>query len=451
MSPQTSTLPRTPLKISFIGAGSLGFTRKLLLDLMSVPAFRSLEVAFMDIDASILEKVRQQCQRDLDANGIPIRIESTTNRAQALKGAHYVVNTVRIGGLEAFQHDIEIPLRYGVDQCVGDTLGPGGLFYAQRTIPFMLDLCADVRAHAAPDCRLLNYANPMAMNTWACLAFGKVPTIGLCHGVQGGHRLMADLLEIPMEELDIICAGINHQTWYIQARHEGRDQLPEFTKRANASEEFRAREPVRLDILNRFGYFSTESNGHLSEYLAWYRKRPQALEAWISRSAWIGGETGGYLRHCRETRDWAEKEFARLQEEPAADLASRERSIEHGSYIIEALENGARYRGHFNVRNGGIITNLPADAIVEAPGYVDGNGVSMPVVGPLPMGCAAICRQSIDVQRLGVEAAVNGDASLLRQALLLDPLTGAVCTPEEVWRMADEMLAAEAEWLPQYS
>ncbi len=437
-------------KIAFIGAGSLGFTRKLLLDLLGVPAFPDIEVCMMDIDAGNLEKVRQLCQRDIDANGLNIRIQTTTDRAEALEGARYVVNTVRIGGLEAFQHDVEIPLKYGVDQCVGDTLGPGGLFYAQRTIPFMLSLCADIRAHAEPGCLLLNYSNPMAMNTWACLKYGDVRTVGLCHGVQHGHHMMAELLEIPKEELDIICAGINHQTWYIRAQHKGRDMLPEFRKRANESQAFRQKEPVRVDMLNRFGYFSTESNGHLSEYLAWYRKRPEELERWINRDAWINGETGGYLRHCRETRDWFEKEFSSILAKPAEQLESRERSLEHGSYIIEGLETGRLYRGHFNVRNDGVIANLPEDAVIEAPGYVDANGINMPLVGDLPLGCAAVCKQSIEVQRLGVEAAVHGDVELLRQALLMDPLTGAVCNPEEVWKMADEMLAAEAEWLPQY-
>lgn len=437
-------------KITFIGAGSIGFTRKLLLDLLAVPAFSGIEVCFMDIEAGNLEKVRQLCQRDIDANGLGIQIHATTDRAEALKGARYVVNTVRIGGLEAFQHDVEIPLKFGVDQCVGDTLGPGGLFYAQRTIPFMLALCADIRAHAEPDCLLLNYSNPMAMNTWACLNYGGVRVVGLCHGVQHGHQMMAELLEIPKEELDIICAGINHQTWYIRATHKGRDMLPEFRKRANETESFRQKEPVRLDVMNRFGYFSTESNGHLSEYLAWYRKRPEELERWINRDSWINGETGGYLRHCRETRDWFEKEFASLIEKPAERLTERARSLEHGSFIIESLETGRLYRGHFNMRNDGIITNLPSDAVVEAPGYVDANGINMPAVGELPLGCAAVCKQSIEVQRMGVEAAVHGNFDLLRQALLMDPLTAAVCTPDEVWQLAEEMLEAEAQWLTQY-
>ncbi len=437
-------------KIAFIGAGSYGFTRKLLLDLLAVPEFQDLSVCFMDVDPDALERVRSLCQRDLDANGLPVRIEATTDRASALRGARYVINTVRIGGLEAFEKDVEIPLKYGVDQCVGDTLGPGGLFYAQRTIAFLMDLCADIRAHAEPDCLLLNYANPMAMNTWACLAHGGVRTVGLCHGVQHGHHMMAELLGVSVDELDIVCAGINHQTWYLRATHKGEDMLPRFRELALASEDLRKHEPVRLDMMERFGYFSTESNGHLSEYLAWYRKRPTELQRWVGPDAWIHGETGGYLRYCRETRNAFIEDFPKLMEEPAADLSTRERSLEHGGYLIEGIETGRIYRGHFNVRNCGIISNLPDDAVIEAPGYIDANGINMPRVGDLPLGCAAVCKQSIEVQRLGMEAAVKGDFDLLRQALLLDPLTAAVCTTDEVWRMADEMLAAEARWLPQY-
>jgi alpha-galactosidase len=404
-----------------------------------------------ETDVGALERVRSLCQRDIEANGLPVRIVATTDRAEVLRDARYVINTVRIGGLKAFEKDVEIPLKYGVDQCPGDTLGTGGLFYAQRTIAFLMDLCGDIRAHAEPDCLLLNHANPMAMNTWACLAPGGVRTVGLCHGVQHGHWMMAELLGVPMGELDIVCAGINHQTWYIRATHRGVDMLPRFRELAPASEYWRQHEPVRLDMMERFGYFSTESNGHLSEYLAWYRKRPEELARWIGPDEWIHGETGGYLRHCRETRKAFVDEFPKLMEEPAADLSNRERSLEHGSYIVEGLETGRIYPGHFNVRNRGVIANLPDDAVIEAPGYADDNGINMPVVGDLPLGCAAVCKQSIEVQRLGVEAAVKGDFDLLRQAMLLDPLTAAACTTDEVWRMAGEMLAAEAQWLPQYA
>ncbi len=436
-------------KITFIGAGSIGFTRKLLQDILAVPELQDIQVAFTDIDQKNLDMVTQLCQRDIDANGLNIKIQSTTDRRSALTGAKYVINAVRIGGLEAFETDINIPLKYGVDQCVGDTICAGGIMYAQRGIAAMLDFCKDIREVAATDCLFLNYANPNAMVTWACNKYGGVRTLGLCHGVQGGHRQIAKVLGADLKEIDIICAGINHQTWYISVKRNGVEvDQGELLKAFEAHELYSKTEKVRLDVFKHFGYYSTESNGHLSEYLPWYRKKPEQISQWIDTSSWINGETGGYLRVCTEGRNWFESDFPNwLKEEPAR---FEKRSEEHGSYIIEALETGRIYRGHFNVVNNGTINNLPPDAIVEVPVYVDRNGISIPKVGDLPLGCAAICSASINVQRLGVEAAVNGDAFLLKQAMMLDPLAGACCQTTEITQMTDEMLIAGARWLPQY-
>jgi alpha-galactosidase len=209
-------------------------------------------------------------------------------------------------------------------------------------------------------------------------------------------------------------------------------------------------EKVRIDVLRRFGYYSTESNGHLSEYLPWYRKRPEEIGQWIDLSSWINGETGGYLRVCMEGRRWFETDFPNWMAAEPPRITPDRRSEEHGSYIIEALETGRTYRGHFNVVNRGHITNLPEGCVVEIPGYVDRTGIHMPVVGALPLACAATCAASVRVQEMGMEAAVHGDLTLLKQAMLHDPLVGAVCNPEEVWQMTDEMLLAQAQWLPQY-
>jgi alpha-galactosidase len=437
-------------KVTFIGAGSIGFTRGLLRDLMTVPEFREIEVAFTDISAHNLEMVTQLCQRDLEENGIPIRIQATTDRREALKGAKYILCTIRVGGLEAFATDVDIPLKYGVDQCVGDTLSAGGIMYGQRGIAEMLNICKDIREMAAPDALLLNYANPMAMMTWACNKYGGVRTIGLCHGVQHGHWQIAEALGLKKSEVDIVCAGINHQTWYVQVRHRGEDLTGRLLEAFERHPDFSRTEKVRIDMLRRFGYYSTESNGHLSEYVPWYRKRPDEIMEWIDLGSWINGETGGYLRVCTEGRNWFETDFPNWMKEPAMEYVAEKRSEEHGSYIIEGLETGRVYRGHFNVVNNGVISNLPSDAIIEAPGYVDGNGISMPHVGELPLGCAAVCNVSISVQRLAVEAAVRGDDLLLRQAFMMDPLVGAVCNPKEIWQMVDEMLVAQEKWLPQY-
>ncbi len=438
-------------KATFIGAGSIGFTRGLVRDLLSVPQFHDIELCFMDINTANLEMVTKLVQRDIDSNGLSIRIKATTDRREALKGAKYVFNVVRIGGLDAFRMDVDIPLKYGVDQCVGDTLCTGGIFYGQRGVAFMLDLCKDIREVAAPDCLLLNYANPNAMMTWAALKYGGVNCVGLCHGVQHGHTQIAKVLGAEKKDVDIICAGINHQTWYVQVKLNGQDvPMERILKGFEEHPEYSQNEKVRIDMMKRFGYYSTESNGHLSEYVAWYRKRPDEIQNWISTDVWINGETGGYLRICTEGRNWFETEFPQWMAEEPFVYAEEKRSEEHGSHIVEGLETGRVYRGHFNVMNNGAITNLPDECIVEVPGYVDRNGIAIPQVGDLPLGCAAVISTSIWVQRLAVEAAVAGDDQLLRQAMMLDPLTGAVCNPPEIWQMADEMLIAEEQWLPQY-
>ena len=345
----------------------------------------------------------------------------------------------------------EIPLKYGVDQCVGDTLCTGCIMYGQRVIAAMLDFCRDIREVSEPGAIMLNYSNPNAMATWACNKYGKVRTIGLCHGEIHGEMQIAEVLGIPREELDIVCAGINHQTWYISVKHHGKDMLDQILPGFLKHEKYREEEKVRIDILKRFGYYSTESNGHLSEYVAWYRKRPDEIKDWIDLSNWIHGETGGYLRVTREERNWFETDYPKILAEEPRKLDGSARGKEHASYIIEALETGKMYRGHFNVMNEGCITNLPDECVVEVPCYVDGNGISVPKVGDLPLGCAAVCSQSIWVQKLAVEAAVHGGVNLLKQAALMDPLTGAVCNPPEIWQMIDEMLVAQEEWLPQYT
>lgn len=437
-------------KVAFIGAGSIGFTRGLLADILTVPEFRDIQVAFTDINPDNLWMVTQLCQRDIDENGLDIKIHATLDRREAFAGAKYVINCVRIGMLEAFETDVDIPLKYGVDQCVGDTLCIGGIMYGQRGIAAMLGFCKDIREVAAPGAILLNYSNPNAMVTWACNKYGQVPTYGLCHGVQHGHEQIAKALGRKKEDVDIICAGLNHQTWYISVKTDGVErtgELYELMKQA----EFAKDENIRLDVMRNFGYYSTESNGHLSEYLMWYRKRPEEMEKWINYSSWIQGETAGYLRVCRESRNWFETDFPNWLKEPAKKFTPEARSTEHGSYIIEGLETGRVYRGCFNVMNNGAITNLPAECVVEVPCYVDYNGISIPRVGDLPLGCAAICSASVWVQKLAVEAAVHGDINLLYQAALMDPLTGAVCTPDEIRQMVDEMLVAGRQWLPQYS
>ncbi len=461
-----------PLKIAFIGAGSFGFTRTLVRDVLLVPELREATFALHDIDGEALDRIADILQRDLDANDLPAKVTRHAERRAALEGADYVVSCVRIGGVEAFESDIDIPLKYGVDQCVGDTICIGGIMYGQRNVAQMLAFQRDAKAVANEGCLFLNYANPMAINTWAALDARDrgegVETVGLCHGVEGGwwqiDRVLAHLHgddEIGWggdyhRRTQVTCCGINHQTWYTQILYKGReigsDELLEaFEKHPKLSRT----EPVRIDVLRRFGLYSTESNGHLSEYLPHYRKRfadrPEEAKKWVNLENWINGETGGYLRVTTEGRRLFTSDYERFLNEAGRPMEEWARSTEHGSYIIESRETGRPYRGHFNVRNRGIVANLPDDCIVEAPGYVDGTGIQMGAGLTLPPACAATCRASVDVQRMAKDAAVAGDVTLLKQAVLHDPLTAAVCDPEEIWQMVDEMLVAQRQWLPNYA
>jgi alpha-galactosidase len=453
-----------PIKIAMIGAGSIGFTRRLMHDVLCVPELADTHFAFTDISRRNLEMVTTLCKRDIKAHGLPAKVTASMDRRRVTADADYIICMIRQGGLEAFKTDIDIPLRYGIDQCVGDTLCAGGLMYAQRTIPVMLEFCRDIREVAKPAALLLNYSNPMAMNTWACNRHGRVRTIGLCHGVQGAHWQITRCIErwarthrkigpsetIHRRDVDIVAAGLNHQTWFLKVNWRGMDFIPMLLQLFEEHPEYSIQEKVRIDVLRRFGYYSTESNGHLSEYLPWYRKRPSEIRKWISMDRWINGETGGYLRVCTEGRNWFVKDFPNWLKEDPPPITQDRRSEEHGSYIIEALETGRPYTGHFNVQNRGFITNLEEDCCVEIPGTVDRHGFNMTTVGELPMACAATCAASARVQEMGMEAAVRGDALLLKQAMLHDPLAGAICNPEEIWQMTDEMLAAQAKWLPQY-
>lgn len=440
------------MKIAFIGAGSIGFTREMLRDILSVPEFKEIKITFTDINKQNLDMAYQLCQRDIDYNKLNIQIKCYLDRKEALKNADYVFNFARIGMLEAFEIDVMIPLKYGIDQCVGDTLCAGGIMYGQRGIIALKEFCDDIKEVANKNCLLLNYGNPNAMLTWACNTYFGVNTIGLCHGVQNGHNLIAKAFNKEMDDILIKCVGINHQTWYtkIVDKKSKENLQPKLLETLLNDKEISETQKVRIDVLKHFGLFSTESNGHLSEYLPWYRKDVDRIHEFISLDTWINGESAGYYRECSERRDWFEKDFPKWLKEGPLNYSSYNDGLEHGSHIIEAIETNRIYRGHFNVINNDVVKNLAQDCVVEVPGYVDALGVHIPQVDNLPDGCASICTSSINVQRLAVKAALTGDIVLLRQAMLLDPLTSAVLYPDEIYQMVDEMLIAQEKWLPQY-
>lgn len=442
-------------KIAIIGAGSVVFTRNLTSDILLVPALQDSTIALMDIDAKRLALARDLVQKMIDERKIKARVEATLDRRQAIEGAKYVIITFQIGGLEAFAHDIEIPLKYGVGQCVGDTLGPGGVFRGLRTIPVLLDICRDMDDLATPDALLINYSNPMGINCWGIAEGHGRPHVGYCHSVQGTSEMLARFIGAPYEEIQFRCSGINHQAWFTEFKWKGNDAYP-LLRQAIARQEISEQEPVRCELMKEFGYFVTESSGHASEYVPYLRKSADVIiNDLVPRFAqpnynWIKwGRTGGYLQHCRERLvDYLDD--VKAQVAGAKPLPSL-RSHEYGSYTIEAKETGRPQIVYGNVPNRGLIGNLPQGCCVEVACVVDKNGIQPTVAGELPAQLAALNRNMINVQQLAVQGSLTGDREAIVHAVMLDPLTAAVCTLPRIRAMVNDLFVAEARWLPQFA
>ncbi|MBI4558736.1 MAG: alpha-galactosidase [Candidatus Hydrogenedentes bacterium] len=430
-------------KIAMIGAGSIVFCKTLITDILATPALRGTEFRLMSRTRPKLERLKRYVDQVIHENELDAKVTITLDRREALKGADYVITMLQIGGVDAFQADYEIPLKHGVDQCIADTLGPGGVFRALRTIPEMVSIAQDM-AELCPKAYLLNYVNPMAPVCWALGTVPGLQFIGLCHGVQTTLDLISRYVGVNKREIDFLCAGINHMAWFLKLEHMGKDLYPLFKQNCEKPEYY-INEKVRIEVMRQFGYFMTESTGHLSEYVPWFRKNQRALTQYCDEPS-FGGESGAYYRWCRLIS-------AKLMEE---DMFAEEptrlgpRSVEYCSYILEALHTGVPFKLQGNVRNDRYITNLPYGCCVEVPVYVDRQGLHPLRVGNLPPQCAALNQSNVTVQGLAVEGALTGDPELAFAAIAMDPLTSAVLTLKEIRDMAGEMLEAETQWLPQF-
>ena len=409
----------------------------------------------MDIDAARLALARDLVQKMINERKLTAKVEATLDRRAAIKGAKYVVVTIQVGGLGAYASDIEIPEKYGVGQCVGDTLGPGGVFRGLRTIPVLLDICKDMDELAAPDALLINYSNPMGINCWAVAKGSGRPHVGYCHSVQGTSEMLARWIGAPYNEITYRCSGINHQAWFTEFKWNGQDAYP-LLRQAIARPEVMDEEPIRSELMEQFGYFVTESSGHASEYVPYYRKSAKMItDELVPRFAlpnyhWIKwGRTGGYFHYCQERLvdflDEVKEQIAGQKPLPQT------RSHEYGSYTIEAMETGRPTVVYGNIPNTGLITNLPQGCCVEVACLVNHNGIQPTVTGNLPTQLAALNRAMINVQELTVEGSLRGDREAIVHAVMMDPLTAAVCTLPQVRAMVGELFAAEAEWLPQFA
>lgn len=433
-------------KIAMIGAGSIVFTKTLMMDIMSTPALQDSEICLMSRTMPKLEKIGAFAQRVVKENKLPTKVSITLNRREALEGADYVIVIIQVGGVEAFRIDYEIPLKYGVDQCIGDSLGPGGVFRGLRTIPVLIDIVKDME-ELCPDALLMNYANPMAMN---CLAIGKVSNIkfiGLCHGVQTTLDLISRYVNVPKDNIDFLCAGINHMAWFLSLRDKKtKKDLYPILRENIEKPEYYINEKVRCEVMRHFGYFMTESTGHLSEYVPWFRSSKRALELYCDQPD-FGGESGAYYKWCKTV----DEKYRNVDPLSFESTKLGERSAEYCSYVIEAMETDKVFKLNGNVRNDGYITNLPQGCCVEVPVFVDRRGLHPVKVGDLPPQCAALNLTNIIVQQLGAEAALTGNPEYIVHAIALDPLTSTRCTLKEIRDMVAEMLEAEKEWLPQFA
>jgi alpha-galactosidase len=431
-------------KITMVGAGSAVFARQIITDILAVDDLDAGTFALVDIDAVRLDLARRISQRLVELSGKRWKVEASTDRREMLPGTDYIVNSIEVAGLQNVRADYDIPLRYGVDQCIGDTIGPGGIFKALRTGPAWLDIVADAR-RLAPDAMILNYTNPMSILTLAAARTTSQPVVGLCHSVQGTSRQLAEYLSIPYDELVWRCAGINHNAWFTTLEHRGIDQYPTLRERAKDAKTYE-RDPVRFDLMLHLGAFVTESSGHFSEYVPYYRKRPDLIEKY-ARSGYLG-ESGFYANNWPA---WRRQNDERIQDMLDGEIdIPRTRSHEYASYIVEAAENGRPVSIWGNVVNNGAIDNLASDGCVEVECKVDRRGFHPVHFGKLPEQLAALNRTHMAVHELVVQALLEHDRSKALYALSLDPLTAAVCSLDEIEKLFDEMWHAEREFLAPF-
>jgi len=433
-------------KVVLVGAGSHVFGLRLAIDLISYPELAGLTLSLMDIDRDRLEFTARLVRAVIEQSRADVNLQVTTDRREALSGADYVVTSIRAGGLEATRLDLEIPAKYGVEQGVGDTVGPGGVLYGLKNGFALLEICRDME-RVCPDALLMNYTNPMAILCWVVKDLTDVRFVGLCHSIPNTAAQLAGYIDKPLGEISYKAAGINHMAWFVEFRWRGEDAYPLLRERLSDPAVYEDPshpayyDVVRVEVFKALGYYVSESSNHLSEYLPYFRKNKKLIER--------------YRVLDSSTRLRLQEEDRRRQDERLREMLERgeriplHRSGEYCAQIIHAMETGSPARIYGNVENRGLIENLPYGCIVEVPCLVDDTGVNPCHVGSLPPQCAALNRMDIGVQELTVKAIEEGSKERVFQAMMVDPLTSSILTIDEIRRLAEEMLEAEAKYLPQ--
>lgn len=431
-------------KIAFIGAGSFGFTRNLIQDLLTFPTMEAAELALMDIDAERLDFAERAAKRIIETGNYPATVTATMDRIEAIKDADFVVVTILVGKPDVWASDIEVPKKYGVDINVGDTRGVAGIFRALRSIPVMLSIARDMEEHC-PNALMLNYTNPMAM---LCRAIDRETTVnvtGLCHSVQGTAAMLADWIGAPHDEITYTCAGINHTAWYIDYKWNGEDAYPLIDKAIREREEVYNEEQVRNEMYLAFGHYVTESSGHNSEYNWWFRKRQDLIEKYCTDgTGWNPGEYAYILNEYRRREDDWKDEIHEWFEQDEIDIS---RGHEYAAYIMNAMLGGEPFQFNGNVSNKNLVTNLPPDACVEVPVWASQKGLEPVGVGALPMQVAPLTGLLSQIEEMAIEGILTKNRELIYQAVALSPLSAAVLSLAEIRAMVDEMLEINAEYL----
>jgi alpha-galactosidase len=434
-------------KIAFIGAGSTVFAKNLLGDILSFPELANSTISLMDIDPLRLKTSEIVANKVAEFFGAQPKIEATLDRRAALDGADYAISMFQVGGYKpSTVIDFEIPKKYGIKQTIADTLGIGGIMRGLRTIPIFLDICKDME-DLCPDVMFLQYVNPMAMNTWAINKASKIKTVGLCHSVQGTAEVLAEDIGVPYNEINYICAGINHMAFYLKFERNGEDLYPKIRQVLEAKSYARGyrnlANHVRYEVFRRTGYFVTESSEHFSEYVPWFIKssQPDLLEQYEI-------PIDEYLTRCElQIAEW-EADKAALERGELNE--AYERSQEYGSLIIHSMETGEPRVVYGNVANRGLIDNLPEGCCVEVPCLVDKSGLQPTKIGRMPPQLAALQQTNINVQSLVVEAALTRKREHIYHAAMLDPHTAAELSLDQIWSLVDELITAHGDMLPEY-
>ena len=436
-------------KIAFIGAGSFGFTRTLVKDILTFENMADAELALMDIDPERLKFSKLACERIVREGNYPAKVTATLDRREALEGADAVLVTILNGGVQVWRHDIEIPMKYGVSTNVGDTRSVSGIFRALRTIPVMVGITKDME-ELCPNALLLNYTNPMAMLCRAMQRESKIAVSGLCHSVQGTAGMLAHWAGVPAHEVDYVCAGINHLSFFTSFEHKGVDLYPKLKQVVAKNKKIYNEEHVRNEMFLALGYYVTESSGHNSEYNWWFRKTPELIEKYCSSgTGWNPGEYAYILKHYLSAeKNWVKEIDAWLNNPAPLDLA---RGHEYAASIINAWLGGDIFRFNGNVPNNGCITNLPENCCVEIPVFAERNRLNSSFVGELPQSVQPIVALTVAIEEMVVEACLTGNPELVCQAVSYDPLSAAVLSLADIKKMVQQMLNKNKDYLPTFT